>query len=78
MLPTLDLARVDSDPAGFRADLLAATHEFGFFYLTGHGVPQGRIDDILAESLHQYLIDFMDRIYELGDGIRRDFLVPEC
>ena len=37
-----------------------------------------RIDDILAESLHQYLVDFMDRIYELGNGIRRDFLVPEC
>lgn len=37
-----------------------------------------RIDDILAESLHQYLVDFMDRIYELGNGIRSDFLVPEC
>ena len=37
-----------------------------------------RIDDILAENLHQYLVDFMDRIYELGNGIRRDFLVPEC
>lgn len=35
-----------------------------------------RIDDILKQGLHEYLTDFMDRIYELGEGIARDFLVP--
>ncbi len=35
-----------------------------------------RIDDVLAHGLHEYLTDFMDRIYDLGDGISRDFLVP--
>ena len=35
-----------------------------------------RIDDVLAQGLHPYLADIMDRIYELGDGISRDFLVP--
>ena len=35
-----------------------------------------RIDDVLAQGLHEYLTDCMDRIYELGDGISRDFLVP--
>ncbi len=35
-----------------------------------------RIDDVLTSGLHEYLTDFMDRIYELGDGISRDFLVP--
>jgi len=35
-----------------------------------------RIDDVLAHGLHEYLTDFMDRIYDLGDGIDRDFLVP--
>lgn len=35
-----------------------------------------RIDDILRQGLHEYLTDFMDRIYELGDGIGHDFLVP--
>ena len=35
-----------------------------------------RIDDILKQGLHEYLTNFMDRIYELGDGIGRDFLVP--
>jgi uncharacterized alpha-E superfamily protein len=36
----------------------------------------GRIEDILARGLHEYLTDFMDRIYLLGDGISKDFLVP--
>lgn len=35
-----------------------------------------RVEDILAEGLHPWLTDFMDRIYLLGDGISRDFLVP--
>lgn len=36
----------------------------------------GRIEDILAQGLHEWLTDFMDRIYLLGDGISKDFLVP--
>ena len=35
-----------------------------------------RIEDILEPSLHEWLTDFMDRIYLIGDGISRDFLVP--
>ncbi|QRM19170.1 hypothetical protein GBK02_07075 [Dechloromonas sp. TW-R-39-2] len=35
-----------------------------------------RVEDILAEGLHEWLTDFMDRIYALGDGISKDFLVP--
>ena len=34
-----------------------------------------RIEDILAQGLHEYLSDFMDRIYDLGEGIGQDFLV---
>lgn len=37
----------------------------------------GRIEDILARGLHQYLTHFMDRIYELGDEISKDFLISE-
>ena len=33
-----------------------------------------RLDDILKFGLHDYLTDFMDRIYELGAGIGHDFL----
>jgi len=36
----------------------------------------GRVEDILAHGLHEWLTDFMDRIYALGDGISKDFLVP--
>ena len=36
----------------------------------------GRIEDILEHGLHAWLSDFMDRIYLLGDGISKDFLVP--
>lgn len=35
-----------------------------------------RIGDILEEGLHDYLTRFMDKIYELGNGISQDFLVP--
>lgn len=35
-----------------------------------------RIGDILEEGLHDYLTRFMDKIYDLGNGISRDFLVP--
>ena len=36
----------------------------------------GRVGDILEHGLHEWLEDFMDRIYLLGDGISKDFLVP--
>ena len=35
-----------------------------------------RIEDILERGLHEYLTDFMDRIYLLGDGVSKNFLVP--
>ena len=35
-----------------------------------------RIDDILAAKLHDTLTDFLERIFELGNRISRDFLVP--
>lgn len=36
----------------------------------------GRVEDILAHGLHEWLSDFMDRIYMIGGGISKDFLVP--
>lgn len=35
-----------------------------------------RIDDILEAGLHDTLTDFMERLFELGNRISRDFLVP--
>jgi uncharacterized alpha-E superfamily protein len=34
------------------------------------------IDDILAEGMHDYLTRFLQCVYELGNGVSRDFLVP--
>lgn len=35
-----------------------------------------RIDDVLEDGLHEYLTEFMDDIYDLGNRISQDFLVP--
>lgn len=48
-LPVLDMAMLDGDEASaaaFRDALRAATHEVGFFYLVGHGIP----DDVTARA----------------------------
>ena len=55
-LPILDLSRLDAGPeaaAQFRSDLRAATHDVGFFYLTGTGVTPD-----LEARLHQAARDF--------------------
>ncbi|GGY34013.1 alpha-E domain-containing protein [Pseudoduganella sp. SL102] len=35
-----------------------------------------RIEDLLRAGLHDYLTQFLRRIYELGNRVSRDFLVP--
>lgn len=48
-LPVLDLSLAD-DPAtaeAFRADLRRITHEIGFFYLKGHGIPDADFTRII-------------------------------
>lgn len=55
-LPVLDLSRLDDGPdaaAAFRADLRRATHDVGFFYLVGTGIPPE-----LEERLHRAARDF--------------------
>lgn len=36
----------------------------------------GRIDEILAGGMHEFLDQFLSRVGELGAGISRDFLMP--
>ena len=55
-LPILDLSQLDQGPEAaerFRADLRTATHDVGFFYLTGTGVAPE-----LEARLHRAAIDF--------------------
>lgn len=57
-LPVLDLSLLDAGPgaaARFRADLRAAAHEVGFFYLTGTGIPPE-----LESDLHRAARAFFD------------------
>ncbi|WP_208322066.1 isopenicillin N synthase family dioxygenase [Paramicrobacterium fandaimingii] len=52
-LPILDMSRLNAgadEAAAFCAELRDVTHEVGFFYLVGHGVPQELIDDVLDVS----------------------------
>jgi uncharacterized alpha-E superfamily protein len=36
----------------------------------------GRIEDIFAEGLHEFLEGFVGRIYDLADNVADDFLIP--
>jgi len=52
-LPILDISQLDAgdDKAeAFRTQLREVTHDVGFFYLVGHGIPQQLIDEVLDVS----------------------------
>jgi isopenicillin N synthase-like dioxygenase len=52
-LPILDLSLLsgtDDDAARFRDELRRATHEIGFFYLVGHGLPPEFFDRMMATA----------------------------
>jgi isopenicillin N synthase-like dioxygenase len=61
-VPVLDLSALDADRASaarFREQLRQVTHDVGFFYLVGHGIPQELIDEVL---------DVSRRFFELPDA----------
>jgi len=58
-LPILDLARFDAgeaDRTSFLNDLRSAAREVGFFYLVGHGIPEGKIADVQASARHFFAL----------------------
>jgi uncharacterized alpha-E superfamily protein len=40
------------------------------------GLRFNSIDDIMRRGLHDYLTEFLEQIYELGNRVSHDFLVP--
>lgn len=63
-LPVLDLSLLD-DPAtaaGFEADLREATHTYGFFYLVGHGVPDGLADRQIAVARQLFALPEAEKL----------------
>jgi len=67
MLPVLDLAEADAEPAEFRARLREAAHDAGFFYLVGHGVRQAQVDQVLglARDFFALPVDAKNEISQL-------------
>lgn len=40
------------------------------------GLQFNSIDDMMRRGLHDYLTEFLEQVYELGNRVSRDFLVP--
>jgi isopenicillin N synthase-like dioxygenase len=64
-LPILDISELDGGDdaaAAFRARLREVTHEVGFFYLVGHGIPQELIDEVLDVSRRFFALPEDDKL----------------
>ncbi len=58
-LPVLDISKLQGDPAqreAFLEELRRTAHEVGFFYVSGHGIPQASIDEMLALARRFFLL----------------------
>lgn len=64
-LPILDLSQLDAGPseaASFRDALRKATHEVGFFYLTGTGIPRSLEERMLSTSRSFFALPEEDKL----------------
>lgn len=64
-LPVLDISRMEAGPterAEFLAELRNTTHDLGFFYLTGHGVDQEIIHQMLTLSRRFFELPEQDKL----------------
>ena len=57
-LPVVDLS---GDPNQLRAALREVTHDVGFFYLTGHGVSPGLVDQVLSAAGRLFALPEQDK-----------------
>ena len=64
-LPTIDFSKFHGSAIerdAFIAGLTRVLHDHGFFYLTGHGVRQDLIDDVLAVSKRFFALPEADKL----------------
>ena len=64
-LPTLDLRRFNghaSERSRFLEDLRKAARSVGFFYLVGHGIEDGLIQDVLKVSRRFFALPEKDKL----------------
>jgi isopenicillin N synthase-like dioxygenase len=63
-LPILDLSLADDPETAedFRAELRRVTHEIGFFYLTGHGIPDGEFSRIIDVAQRFFALPEADKL----------------
>jgi isopenicillin N synthase-like dioxygenase len=64
-LPILDFSRLDAGPdeaVAFREELREVMHEVGFFYLTGHGIPQELVDEFLSVARRFFDLPLEDKL----------------
>jgi len=64
-LPILDISELDQGDAAaaaFRDKLRQVTHDVGFFYLVGHGIPQELIDEVLDVSRRFFELPEADKL----------------
>ena len=63
-LPVLDLSLFrgdESERAPFLADLRHASHDVGFFYVTGHGVPEAVVADVFDAAREFFALPLEER-----------------
>ncbi|CAN5707181.1 isopenicillin N synthase family oxygenase [soil metagenome] len=64
-LPVLDLARLQAGPAekaAFLAELRQTAHHLGFFYITGHGIDDNLIRQVLTLSRRFFTLPEADKL----------------
>ncbi|GAB2818961.1 2-oxoglutarate and iron-dependent oxygenase domain-containing protein [Alpinimonas psychrophila] len=64
-LPVIDLSLLagsEADVREFREELRRATHEVGFFYLIGHGIPTAVIDNMMEVSRQFFALPEFEKL----------------
>ncbi|MGC4025583.1 MAG: isopenicillin N synthase family oxygenase [Mesorhizobium sp.] len=65
IVPIIDLNQFERDPntrQAFLNDLRSAARDVGFFYLTGHDIPNEQIDDLFAEARRFFALPLDEKL----------------